>query len=74
RDELSRLGLPAEQIEAYMQQWYYELKEIERPTWTTTQTISFAKKGTITRERAIRELEIIGYDKEHIDAYMGTVV
>jgi len=74
RDNLSRLGLPAEQITEYMNQWYYELKEIEGPTWTTAQTISFAKKGVITRERAKRELQIIGYDDEHIDAYMSTIV
>lgn len=74
RDKLSRMDLPADQISAYMEQWYYEIAAEEKPTWTTAQTISFAKKGIITKDRAETELRIIGYDKEHIEAYMKQIV
>ena len=69
RDHLGRLDLPAEQITVLMEQWFYEVKEEVPKTWTTAQTIAFAKAGLITRARAIRELRLIGYDIEHIDVY-----
>ncbi|GAH97242.1 unnamed protein product, partial [marine sediment metagenome] len=43
-------------------------------TWTTAQTLSFMKKGLITKDRAIQELLIIGYDTEHINVYMESLV
>lgn len=71
RDKLSRLNLPSEQIDAYMEQWYYDIAAEPTPTWTTAQTIAFVKKGIITLERAKQELRTIGYDAEHINAYVG---
>lgn len=41
--------------------------------WTTAQTLSFLKRGLITRERAIEELSILGYDGEHINVYLASV-
>jgi len=70
RDKLSGLNLPAEQINALMQQWYYEVKGEAVATWTTAQTLSFLKKNIITRDRAIRELQLNGYDQEHINVYL----
>jgi len=72
--ELLRLNLPSEQVEVLMKQWWYEKKEVTPATWTTAQTLSFMKKGLIDKERAETELRIIGYDKEHINIYMGSVV
>jgi len=70
RAELLRLDLPAERVDVLMAQWYIDEKDIEPRRWTTAQTLSFAKAELITPERAITELQGIGYDKEHIDIYM----
>jgi len=70
RDELSRLDLPAEQIEVLMKQWYYEIAAEVPRHWTTAQTLSFAKEGLISKERATAELKSIGYNAEHIAIYM----
>ncbi|GAJ12661.1 unnamed protein product, partial [marine sediment metagenome] len=74
RDELSRLDLPAEQIEVLMTQWFYEVKAEVPRHWTTAQTLSFAKEKLISKERAIAELESIGYDSEHIAVYIRAAV
>ena len=73
RDSLLKLDLPSNQVDALMDKWYYEPKEEEPPTWTTAQTIKFAKDGKITRARAIQELQLIGYDNEHINVYMSGI-
>ena len=73
RAELLRLDLPAEQVDVLMEQWWYEIKAEPARTWTTAQVISFAKEGLITKNRAIRELQAIGYDAEHINIYMATI-
>lgn len=73
RAELSRLNLPAEQIDVLMEQWYFEEQEKETPTWTTAQTLSFVKKGLITESRGVAELSRIGYDQEHINVYMRSI-
>ena len=70
RDKLTGLNLPSEQVNVLMEQWYYEVKAEVTATWTTAQTLSFLKKKIITRERAIRELQLNGYDEEHIDVYL----
>lgn len=72
--KLAQLNLPAEQIDVLMKQWYYEVKDEDRPTWTPSQSLSFAKKGLITEERARQELHVIGYDQEHIDVMMRSIV
>lgn len=73
RDKLSRLNLPSEQINVLMEQWLYEKIEELDATWTTAQTLVFLKKGFITGERARRELELNGYDNEHIDIYIRNI-
>ncbi|GAH68698.1 unnamed protein product, partial [marine sediment metagenome] len=45
RDKLSRLNLPADQINVLMQQWHYEKVEELDATWTTAQTLKFFKRG-----------------------------
>lgn len=70
RDMLSKLNLPSDQINVLMQQWLYEKVEELDATWTTAQTLTFFKKGLITEERTRRELELNGYDTEHIDLYI----
>ncbi|GAI03573.1 unnamed protein product [marine sediment metagenome] len=71
--KLTALGLPSEQINVLMQQWYYEIKVEPTATWTTAQTLSFLKAELITRKRAERELYLNGYDKEHVDIYLRSV-
>ncbi|GAI69404.1 unnamed protein product, partial [marine sediment metagenome] len=73
RDKLSRLNLPADQINVLMEQWLYEKVEELDATWTTAQTLTFLKKGFITVERARKELDLNGYDAEHIDVYIRNV-
>lgn len=73
RSHLAGLNLPSDQIEVLMQQWYYDRKVEPSATWTTSQTLSFKRKGLITDERARRELFLNGYDAEHIDVYMRSL-
>ncbi|GAI59112.1 unnamed protein product [marine sediment metagenome] len=68
-EELLKLDLPTEEVESIMEQWYYEKKAEPTRLWTTAQTIAFAKAGLITKDRAVKELQVIGYDTEHIDIY-----
>ncbi len=73
RDKLSGLNLPADQINVLMQQWHYEKVEELDATWTTAQTLAFLKKGIISTERAVKELDLNGYDNEHIEVYIRNV-
>ncbi|MBA7474036.1 hypothetical protein ES707_09383 [subsurface metagenome] len=72
-DELSILDLPAEEITDLLTQWYYEVKAEVPRRWTTSQVLSFIKEGLITKERGIVELDLIGYDTEHIDIYVKSI-
>ncbi len=74
RSELLKLNLPANQVMVLMESWFFEEKEKERPTWSRAETLKFIKSGAITKDRGIRELELIGYDQEHIDVYMESIV
>ncbi|KKK47807.1 hypothetical protein LCGC14_3151480, partial [marine sediment metagenome] len=68
--ELLKLNLPSEQVEVLMQQWFYDGKAKPTKTWTTAQTLSFLAEKLISTERARKELELIGYDNEHINIYL----
>ncbi|MBA7571644.1 hypothetical protein ES708_13410 [subsurface metagenome] len=70
RDKLARLNLPSDQIIVLMQQWHYEKIEELDATWTTAQTLKFLKRKLITPKRASRELNLNGYDNEHIDVLL----
>lgn len=70
RSELLRLDLPADHVDTLMTQWWYERKEEEPRTWTKAETSRFVKQGFITAERGKRELQIMGYDDEHIEIYV----
>lgn len=71
--ELTSLGLPTKQIEVLLEQWYIAEKDKAVRTWTAAQTLDFAKKGLISPQRAVNELRIIGYDDEHISAFLGAL-
>ncbi|GAI59509.1 unnamed protein product, partial [marine sediment metagenome] len=73
RDKLSKLNLPADQINVLMEQWLYEKVEELDATWTTAQTLTFLKKGFITEGRARKELDLNGYDTEHINVYIRNI-
>ena len=68
--ELLKLNLPSEQVDVLMQQWFYDGKVKPTRTWTTAQTLGFLADKLISPERARKELELIGYDNEHIDIYL----
>ena len=73
KSELDKLNLPSDQVNVLMEQWWFEVKAEARATWTTAQTLKFAKEGLITRDRAIQELRLNNYDQEHINIYMATI-
>ncbi len=73
RDKLSRLNLPSEQIDTYMEQWHYEQGAEPSQTWSTAQILTYAKKDIITLERAKQELKLNGYDDEHINVYVKAI-
>lgn len=70
RADLRILGVPHDEIETLIDKWTLKAKEEIEPTWTTAQTISFLKKGIITRARAVTELKLIGYNEERIRVYL----
>ena len=70
RDRLSRLNLPADQINVLMEQWFYDKVEELDSTWTTAQTLKFLRRKLITSERARQELYLNGFTDERIDVYM----
>ncbi len=74
RDNLAKLNLPADQINVLMQQWFYDKVEETDSTWTAAQTLKFLKRELITVDRAKRELNLIGYDTEHIKLYLQDLV
>lgn len=71
--ELAKLDLPANTIELFMDQWWYEKKAVAVKTWSKAETIRFMTTGAITKERGEHELYNMGYDKEHVDIYMGAI-
>lgn len=72
QNALQQLNIPSEQIDALLNQWFFELKEQEPALWTTAQTLTFVKQGIITKQRANEELELLGYDAEHIKVYIAS--
>jgi hypothetical protein len=73
RRQLQALYLPSDHIDTLLQQWQLTTKAAVTATWTNTQTLSFLKKGLITKDRAIAEFKALGYDQEHIDVYVASV-
>jgi len=73
RDALSKLALPADQINVLFEQWFYEKKGELAPTWTRAETLKFIENKFITAERGITELRRMGYDDEHINVYMRSL-
>jgi len=71
--ELLRLNLPSEQVQVLLEQWYYEDKSEISDLWTKAETLKFLAAGIISSSRAIEELGLMGYDSEHINAYLGAV-
>lgn len=70
RDALGKLDQPSDQIDALMEQWWYEKKAEIPMTWTKPEIKRFHKKGIIDTNRARREFVLMGYDEEHVTAYM----
>jgi hypothetical protein len=73
QSELRKLGIETTQIDAYINQWYYEVKAEEPKLWTTAQTLAFLKKGIITKARAEQELIALGYIPERRRVYLDSV-
>jgi len=74
RGQLGALNLPASEIDNLMDQWYFEIKEVEPLTWTKAETLSMLQKKIITKTRATIELYRMGYDDEHVYAYLEKAV
>ena len=73
RDELSRLALPAEQVNVLMEQWWYEDKTEPTANYTKAEVLRFIKKGFITTKRGEQELRELGFDNEHINTYIRSI-
>ena len=72
RNELTALRLPLDYITTLLQQWQLKAAGEKVSLWTNTQTLSFLKKGIITKSRAITEFVALGYDNEHIEVYLAS--
>ena len=74
RKELGRIGLPSDHVQLLIEHWQLKVKIEEPATWTATQTLSFLRKKLITSERATKEFIALGYDAEHINVYLASVI
>lgn len=70
RNQLFTLQIDSNEINALITKWKLKITPLEPALWTASQTLSLYKRGTINLDRAIRELGLLGYDKEHIDAML----
>jgi hypothetical protein len=68
--DLHAIGLPTDHITNLIDQWRLKAEADRTATWTSAQTLTFYKKGYITRERAIQELVLLGYNDERIATYI----
>lgn len=73
RSELLKLNLPNDQVSTLMEQWWYEQKEDQPVTWTKAETLKFFQTGLINEKRTRTELNLMGYDTEHIDIYLRSI-
>ena len=74
RNELSKLNMPQDYVDTQLQQWQAKSAAETIATWTTAQTLSFLTKKLITPDRARKEFVDLGYDTEHINVYLASVV
>lgn len=74
RSELAGLGLPADFIDTQLQQWQAKSAADKVATWTTAQTLTFLKSGLISEKRARDEFVDLGYDEEHINVYVASII
>lgn len=74
RNELSKLNMPQDYIDTQLQQWQAKSAAETIATWTTAQTLSFLTKKLISADRARKEFVDLGYDAEHINVYLASVV
>jgi len=72
--ELRKLRLTDDYIENLIPQWTAKSIAEKETLWTTAQTLSFMKANIITVERGKQELQDLGYDAEHINVYLASVV
>jgi len=70
RIQLDDLGLASDHIQTLMQQWIARIDEPKEPTWTTAQTLKFLSAGLIDSNRAVTELQLLGYNPERIGIYI----
>ena len=72
--KLAELNLPESYVNTQLQQWQAKSAAETIATWTTAQTLSFLKGKLISEARARKEFEDLGYDKEHINIYIASIV
>lgn len=71
--ELSALGLDSDYVTALISQWRVRSIAEKDTLWTTAQVLSFYKAKLIEKERAVQELDKLGYNDEHINVYIASV-
>lgn len=69
---LTSLGLPARQIELYIQEWRIDREgKVKRPTRGTLERLY--KSGAITQEEFTTTLDAIGYQAQYIGWYLTNI-
>lgn len=70
--QLTALGIPARQIELYIQEWTIDRDaKVKRPSRGTLERLY--KSGTITQDEFTETLTAIGYQSKYVDWYMHNV-
>jgi len=71
--ELSNLGFTSDYIANVITLWTAKSVSEKESLWTTSQTLSFYKKNLIDQNRLRKELDLLGYDEEHINVYIDSL-
>jgi len=70
---LMQQDLSTDHVTTLLDQWEGRVEAEKLSVWTTAQTLKFLQMGLIPPERATHELQLLGYDTEHIDIYIKSV-
>ncbi|MCP3678961.1 MAG: hypothetical protein GY782_01155 [Gammaproteobacteria bacterium] len=70
---LQSLPLEGDHVTTLLEQWQAKIEEEKVATFTTAQTLKFFQAGLISDVRAVQELRLLGFDKEHRDIFFKSL-